>query len=512
MGIQDYFNGENKRKNVIMLLAVSMLFVATISLTVWLSAHDDMTVLFSDLTETEIGEIAKLATENEIAYQVSEDGHAVLVPKDKVHYLRMKVVTGSTSFKNTVGFELFDDAEFGMTDFIQKINYQRALQGEIARTIMSLKEVRQARVHLVIPEKKLFDSEKQHAEAAVHLQLTGNTRLNGDQLVGIQKLVASAVPNLDVGDVSILDQSGAILTSPVRSALEQRLSTSLQMVKELESYLEDKANKILNRAYGKNNALALVDVEMDLRKVNITNEKVLGVNDNDKGVARKKISKKNQGQGKELKSKSQSEIVEIEYLNGKQMENINKEAGAIKRLTVAVLIPLQESIIDPEKIKKLISMAVGLNEARGDKISVQEIHVADGSFKTAAYSTMSVKPNSIMIDGKQYISENDPPVEEVKPKLADEPKLASAGSGPQQAISTIERSFLKYFNQFWSGATEQAKMRFIALYSFALFLFFCLIYYLWRLVVPNRLSRKERNKILEEIKKIVNAEKQNATS
>src|SRR5262249_51636316 len=161
------------------------------------------------------------------AYRLENDGTTILVDKSQVHALRLKLLGKSGTLKSAVGFEIFNNTDFGMTEFAQKINYQRALQGELARTIQSLDEVKNARVRLVLPESGLFKKSGQKPKASITLAIKEGRSLAPEQVVGIQRLVAAAVPEIEPSAVTIADQRGVTLTRAAGNEGEEAASGRL---------------------------------------------------------------------------------------------------------------------------------------------------------------------------------------------------------------------------------------------------------------------------------------------
>src|SRR5262249_10524727 len=193
------------------------------------------------------------------------------------HKTRLKVLGGKAApLKGTVGFEIFNNSDFGMTEFAQKINYQRALQGELARTIMSIEEVKHARVHLAFPEGGLLKKNAAQPKASVTLALRGDGHLRSEQIVGIQRLVAASVPEMDPHAVTVLDQQGVALS---RVADERDdaggISGRLELKKSTEVYLAKKAIEVLDRTFGPGQAIVSVDVTLSQDQVKTTREDVI---------------------------------------------------------------------------------------------------------------------------------------------------------------------------------------------------------------------------------------------
>lgn len=168
-----------------------------------------------------------------IPYELADDGREIRVPHDKLDAARMQVLGGELALKNAVGFELFNKSDMGLTDFAQRINYQRALQGELARTIMGLAEIESARVHLTLPERSLFRSMREPAKASVAVVVKPGMVMQADAVAGVQRLVASAVEGLDSANVSVLDDRGRPLTA---TAYAEDLAPDIQEQRGLADY------------------------------------------------------------------------------------------------------------------------------------------------------------------------------------------------------------------------------------------------------------------------------------
>lgn len=173
-------------------------------------------VLYEDLREADVAAIVGELEKQGITYRLADQGRSVLVPEDQASRARVIVAGSGIAMGGVVGFELFNESDMGLTEFAQKVNYQRALQGELARTIMMMDGISSARVHLSLPERALFRAVQQGPKAAVTIQTIGRHALDIHQIAGIQRLVASTVSGLSSADVAILDDKGD-LVSPIVS-------------------------------------------------------------------------------------------------------------------------------------------------------------------------------------------------------------------------------------------------------------------------------------------------------
>lgn len=186
-----------------------------------------------------------------------------MIPADKVYEARIELA-GSGLAEGGVGFEIFDKQSFGMTDFAQKVNYRRALQGELMRTITSLAPVEAARIHLALPEKRLFREQQQEATASVIIKLASGRSLKESQLQGIVHLVAGSVEGLESENVTVVDSSGKVLSKSRSDEISGPMTPGMLTYQQtMEQRLEARAQSLLDRALGAGNSLVRVTAEVD---------------------------------------------------------------------------------------------------------------------------------------------------------------------------------------------------------------------------------------------------------
>ena len=362
-----------------MLVAGAIVAIAAPAGMFWWSGRPDYQVLFSDLDAKDAAAVVATLDKQKTPYALSDEGKTILVDKESLYKTRMKLLGGGLDLKGSVGFELFNNAEFGMTEFAQKINYQRALQGELSRTIMGFDEVQNARVHLVLPEGGMLRKRGAKAKASVWVTLKGGRNLMQEQVTGIQRLVAASVPEMDAGAVTVLDQRGVALSA--RENGDDGLPTadaSLQLKKETEAYLNNKVAHILDSALGPGQATASVDVVLDLSSVKTTRESLVG-DGTDKGVL---VHKREQWQGDSDPSRIQpvqttpamsadggNKTLDADYQVGREVRQMATGTGAIKHISVGVITNANLSDSAVERLRSVIAMAVGLDSERGDGIA-----------------------------------------------------------------------------------------------------------------------------------------------
>lgn len=399
--------------------AIAVIISATV-LIIWANKPIYKT-LYSNLSSDDAAQVVEKLKEQRIPYKIKDNGKTIEVPQNTVYETRLSLAREGVPKGGGAGFELFDRTSFGMTEFVQNVNYQRALQGELARTISSINEVKEARVHLTIPKDRLFISEESEAKAAVILNL--NSDIDRNQVKAIASLVAGAVKGLKLENVQIVDTNGRLLSDFLdENNLGIMLNqTQLEYIKNRESYLKAKVANILNNVLGPNNAVVQVSLEMDFDKQEITKEEfdpnpVLRSQQTTE-VASRNFKITPQGVPGVQSNLAEPDItgnnVNSEYSKADETQNFEvgktvtrqvKSPGTIKRLTVAVVVNdklvyedvdgkrttkyVPRSSEEIENIKNIVANAVGLDGSRGDLIEVSNV-----SFDTTdtGYGMIDVK-------------------------------------------------------------------------------------------------------------------------
>ncbi len=264
--------GRLDTRQKVLLAAALAAIVAILVVTALWARHGDYKVLFSNLSEKDGGAIVAALEQQNIPHRMSDSG-AILVPSDKVHEVRLKLATQGLPRGGMVGFELMENQKFGISQFAEQVNYQRGLEGELARTIMSIGAVQAARVHLAIPKPSVFVREEQKPTASVLVTLYPGRVLDAAQVVGITNLVAASVPQLPNSNVTVLDQNGALLSQLKSKLTEAGLDASqLKYVREVEASVIARIDAILKPVLGQDNYKVQVAADVDFSQSEQTAE------------------------------------------------------------------------------------------------------------------------------------------------------------------------------------------------------------------------------------------------
>jgi flagellar M-ring protein FliF len=370
------------RVRVALGIGILVILIATVWLA-WWALRTDYSVLFSRLTESDAAAIVAELRKQKVEYQLDgvgldDGGTTIRVPAQRVHDVRLALMSSGTPIAGGVGFEIFDRQGLGATEQSQRVSFQRALQGELARTVGALDGVVQARVHLVLPESTLFRRDRQEARASVSLKLEPGIALAREQIFGIQRLVAAAVPGLDIGRVVVTDQHG--ITLSVADALTVGGATGegrLAMKREVEEYVARKIVALLDRAYGPGRAIVSVDATLNFDEVRRTVQDLLP------GGSQGTVRRRRQTTGG-LASDPTSTFeaataaavrgtTDTEYDFGRSVEQVVAAPGGVTRLSVGVIVPGNVDAGTQSRIEEIVRVAAGISDERGDVVVVQSL-------------------------------------------------------------------------------------------------------------------------------------------
>lgn len=396
-------------------LARKITFVSVIGVTaagliflIFISQRPQYQTLFSNLNPEDASSIVTKLKEMKVPYRIEDGGSRIAVASPLVYETRLTLAGEGIPQGGGVGFEIFDRTNFGATEFVQKVNYRRALQGELGRTIKQLAEVESTRVHIVIPERSLFTENQEKGKVSVVLKLKPGKNLSKKQIQGIVHLVSSSVEGITPSEVTVVDNYGRMLSDPYsENSVAHVSSTNLEYQKMVEKDMENRLQSMLERVVGHGKVTVGISTALDLKQVEKTEEKY----DPDGAVVRSEQKIRDSetsstmaaagvpgvasnlpgGRADNLMSEgqplSQKQHETTNYEISKVISKIVEPVGTIQKLTVAVLVdgtyggpdkdgkkkytPRSEEEL--QKITAIVKNAVGFNEDRGDRVDVVNI-------------------------------------------------------------------------------------------------------------------------------------------
>jgi flagellar M-ring protein FliF len=360
-----------------------LIAAVAIAIGVW-SSSTDYEVLFTRLGEGDAASVVEQLKHQKVPYRLSDDGTTIKVPAGQVYETRLALVSNGLTLSGGVGFEIFDRQGFGATEQSQRVAYQRALQGELARTIGALDGVKVARVHLVMPEATMFKRDREESRAAVTLILKPGATLSADQTAGVQRLVAASVSGLDATKVVITDQRGITLAGGDATAAGTAGSDArLAIKRDIEEYVTHKVGNMLDRAFGPGQALVSVDVALNFDDIKSSIQDLVPMRSGgpDGAVMHRRQVESSGSPTPMLNSdaaaasavKPVGSTTEIDYEYGRRVEQVIAAPGNIMRMSVGVIVPGELGEDKRRRIADLVRMAAGINEARGDAVDVQPL-------------------------------------------------------------------------------------------------------------------------------------------
>ena len=347
--------------------------------------------LYSNLEAEEAGEVAAYLGDNKIPYKLGAGGTSISIPSSQVYSTRIVLATQGLPRSGNIGYSIFDQNNLGMTDFLQNLNFRRALEGELTRTIMQINEVKSARVHIVMPKDRLFSRDKKEATASVLLKLKRSGGLTKHQVNGISHLIASSVEGLRPSNITIIDYDGNLLTSGTETDVLAGLSSSqLEVRKNVEHYLELKAQSLLDGVLGTGKSIVRVTTDLDFQQLERTSE-IYDANTPSIRSEERTKSTTTVAQSSEEASESSedgtNETTITNYELNKTIEHIVNATGNIERLSVALIVDgVYEEVEDADgeltqvykprpqeeldRLAALVKNAVGFDQTRNDQMEI----------------------------------------------------------------------------------------------------------------------------------------------
>ena len=416
--LRDIWSQLGSSQRVSILAATFVLVAGLVALAFW-SSRPDYGLLYGRLSDSESSKVISALDDAKVPYKVGAGGSSIMVPADKVYLMRMQLAGRGIPRGDGVGFEIFDKPNFGISDFVQRANYIRAVQGELARTISQLDEVDSARVMIVLPENRLLLDKDKHPTASVFVRVRGNTQLQPQAINSIRFLVANSVEGLKPNNVSVVDNLGNVLSeNSENDSLTGLTSTQLTARRNLEQYLGKKAQDMLEKVLGPGQAIVRISADMNFDTTTRTEEKydpdgqvIHSQTKNDEnndsttstagggpaGISANTSTETNSASqtaaGPVNNTRNRKTVSTVEYDVGKSVSSIMQAAGGIKRLSAAVTIAARyegqgadrkvapRSPDELEKLRRIVQSAVGVetgaDNTRGDQITLEEMPFND---------------------------------------------------------------------------------------------------------------------------------------
>ena len=399
------------------LISLGVLVIGTlagmIAMINW-SGQPDFMPLYTNLAAEDAGEVVAHLRDQKIEYRLSQDGRTIQIPRQRLYEVRLDLASQGLPRGGSVGFEVFDNAKLGMTEFVQNINYQRALEGELSRTINGLAEVESSRIHIVMTSRSLFIEEEEPATASVILKLKSGRWLSEDQVQGIVHLVASSVPRLGPDNVTVVDQAGNLLAGVDDKRTASKISTDqLEFQQRKEKILENQVATMLEKVLGKDKAIVRVACDLNFVQQEKTEEMYFPEN---QVVRSEQLSSEVSSQPEKIAAgvpglaanitdqtpagRSQTAMGGFEkkdntrnYEIGKMTSRQILPTGKLTRLSVAVIVDgsyetaavgkgkkkemkttyVPRTAEEMQTFENIVKRAVNFNEERGDRVEVANI-------------------------------------------------------------------------------------------------------------------------------------------
>ncbi|MFC3121539.1 flagellar basal-body MS-ring/collar protein FliF [Agaribacter flavus] len=368
-----------KRLSFFVLMGVgAVLFLAAV---VWILSPKYSPVLEGLDEQTAAAAIAKL-DEQGVIYSLAQtaNGTTLMVDQEIAEKLRV-TLSESLGLPDVQGLELFDNADYSMTDFSQDVTYKRAIQGELARTISSMPGIKSARVHITFAPKRLFSENASEAKASVYLEQHTNFSITDEQVVGIKRLVANAVDKMLATNVAIFDTSGAELNSPDEQGLSASLNKKYEAKLQVERVLTEKAFRILSLFVPADSIAISVDASLNFDQKRKTTQGFATGQDGQGLVVREKESRVSAQPSNDEEEQSidvsLSQERETEYRHGQETEETVFSAGEIESLSVGIAINADLNEAQLNKLRQVLAAGMGINLTRGDTFALEVLDIAN---------------------------------------------------------------------------------------------------------------------------------------
>lgn len=408
----EFFNSLDTPKKIGM-VAISVIILAGFVTIVSWATKTSFEVLYTDLNREDAKKISVLLEENRIPYQTANDGKTIRIPSDQVNRWRLEIATLGVNFSGTVGYEVFDNQSFGTTSFVQKVNKQRALEGELVKTIRHIRGIQRARVHLSIPESSPFVTEQKAPSASVVIELDRGVTLSKAEIQGMSHLISSSVEGMRSENVVILDDRGARLSENIGDELTANTANRIALETQLNRKYEKQIEEILTRVVGEGKVIAKVAVQMDFTESistetsydsentavlsEVKNTQVLeGSRPSPQGIpgARANLPGEQPQPGiPETRNNVNKELATRNYNVPTKVTKSKNPTGGVSTISAAVMIDGRRvpitgadgavttqyenwSEADLANFRAIVASTLGINEKRGDIITIKNMEFA----------------------------------------------------------------------------------------------------------------------------------------
>ncbi len=417
---KEFFVGLDFNKKVGLIATTTLIIGALFSMILWVT-DTRYEILYSDLNKEDSQKIQILLEEKNIPKLVVNDGKVIKIPEDMVNKWRLEIATLGVNFSGTVGYEVFDKQSFGTTSFVQKVNKQRALEGELVKTIKYIRGVKRARVHLSIPESSPFVSEKKAPTASVVLELNRGVSLTSAEIKGVGQLVSSSVDGMRPENVVILDDRGKKLSDNIGDAMTAYTANRVALEQKMNAQYERQIEEILAKVVGQGKVIAKVSVNMDFttsvstettydseNKATLSevenSQKLNGARPSPQGIpgARSNLPGETPQPGiPETRNNVDKKLTTRNYNVPSKVTKSKKPSAGLKNVTAAVMIdgrrvPVMDAEGNPSltesgsqkmryepwseadlaNFSAIVSSTIGMSDRRGDKLVIKNMEFA----------------------------------------------------------------------------------------------------------------------------------------
>jgi flagellar M-ring protein FliF len=418
--VKPWWNGLDSGARLQM-AAMTIAFIVALVVTFTFILKPTYETLYVGLDPAEAGQVVEKLKEDKIPYKLDSGGTTISIPRKDIYDVRLKMASEGIPRSGTVGYEIFDKTNLGMTDFLQKVNYRRALEGELSKSICSIAEIKTARVHLVIPEPRLFMEDKKEATASVIVHLNGARSLSERQVEGIAYLVSSSVEGLRPENVTIIDPSGKLLSNKTYGdGVGALTSSQMEIQRNVEAYLENKARSMLDPVIGPGKSVVSISAMLNFEQLEKTMENYdpdnLAIRSEERNTeSSSEQNTKVDGKGKTVTNSNENNVTNYEV--NKTVQHVISQMGNITKLSVAVVVdgnykPVSGGAKDKEaapqyvprtqdeldKITSIVKGAVGYDAERNDVFEIANVAFEnrpeieeEPSFITTVFTTHRVE-------------------------------------------------------------------------------------------------------------------------